>query len=98
MFIRIKKRLLSSSSSSSSSFITDYSYRFVIVQSYRSKGRPRQRVVKYLGSTRLSSLKNSGNKKKFLLEMIRRLEHVDLSLKEIAALKLKLINTIYHLS
>jgi hypothetical protein len=92
MFIRIKKRELAKRSSG----WQDYSLRIVVVESYRKEGLPRQRIVKYLGSTRLSSLRNPGGRKAFIRQMSERLEHSDLPYREIPRLKISLIDTIYH--
>ena len=97
MFVRIKKQMLSAANSSGK-VSGDYSVRVLIVESYRHKGKPRQRIIKYLGSTKKNSLRTPEQKQRFLDEMKGKIDLMEeeLSYKERVAVKLSLIRAIYR--
>ena len=92
MFVRIKRRKLASVNPNQ----RDYSLRFMVVESYRTNGAPRQRVVKYLGSVRRSEIQSRTQKKEVLDRLNRRLDWEPFSDRQIVELKLSLIRAMYH--
>jgi len=91
MFIRIKKRKLSPRNG-----FRDTSLRLVVVESYRTDGKPRQRIIQYLGCIRMSALRDPAKKKKIILDLSQKLERCRFSVADTARLKLSLINAIFH--
>jgi len=92
MFVRIKRRPITGGGSR----ILDYSLRFVVVQSHRKDGVPRQRIVKYLGSVRASKLKVPNAKHEFMNEMQRKIRSSGFSPLEVSKLSLSLIRAVVH--
>ena len=94
MFIRIKRRLLRSTLDRRK----DASLRFVIVESYRVAGAPRQRIVKYLGSVRESVMRDPYQRRMVLARFQSKLENLesDIPYNQIVSLKLSLNRVIYH--
>ena len=91
MYVRIKKTPIYHSDKR---MILDYSLRFVVVESHRQDGSPRQKIVKYLGSVRASKLKSPANRRAFMLEMNRLIETSGFGPRERASLNLSLIRCV----
>jgi len=91
MYVRIKKRAIRNRYE-----ITDYSLRFVVVESYRHKSGPRQRFVKYLGSIRASELVKRGKRHEWLNVLRNRVLEMDLDAEEEAKLSISLIRCVVH--
>src|SRR5262245_53952066 len=92
MFVRIKRRPITGGGSK----IIDHSLRFVVVESYRKNGAPRQRIVKYLGSIRASQLKGTTAKHQFISEMQRRVRACAFDPMETSKLNVSLIRAVVH--
>jgi hypothetical protein len=73
-----------------------YSIHAVLVENHRKNGKPRQRIVKYLCSTRQAKLLNRHGREDFFREIIRKLEYVDLDPRVLAKIKVRLINFFVH--
>ena len=90
MFVRIKKARLVDPDP----HVSDYSVRVVIVKSLRVDGKPRQKVIKYLGSTRASYLKTLSNAQAFIHEMQRVVRSSGFDPRDVAKLNVGLIRCI----
>jgi hypothetical protein len=90
MFIRIKRRRLKSAEDDS----PDYSLRVYLVENRRVKGNPRQRVISYLGSIRMSDLPIESRRKIFLNIASKRIGAMTSDLEEIIRLKRSMIKLI----
>jgi hypothetical protein len=89
MFIRFKRVKLSDKNKLFSA--PSYSVHLVVVESFRLKGKPRQRVLKYLGSIKEMELRNPTSRKIFLKRIEKKIDEMDISPIESARLKVSLI-------
>ena len=69
-----------------------YSIHAVLVESYRDKGKPRQRVLKYLASVKERDFFNPAKRTSFLDVVRKRLDQLDLDPRTIAELKVRLFH------
>jgi hypothetical protein len=93
VFIRIKFKALNAQAAG----LRDYSLRLLIVESYRKKGLPRQRIVKYLGSIRKKNLRTVADKHNFIEAMKKKVESMEeLNFEQQTRIKLSLVRTIIH--
>jgi hypothetical protein len=93
MFVRIKKSRLAAQSR----HVSDYSVRVLVVKSFRVDGKPRQKVIKYLGSTRASHLKTLPNAQAFIHEMQKIIRSSGFDPRDVAKLNVGVIRCILHL-
>ena len=91
MFIRVKRRKLASRGSESRGSESRYSLHMVLVESYRSKGKPLQRIIKYLGSINSDALQSRSLRHEFLERVSRKLEDLDYDGRQIAMLKVRIV-------
>jgi len=87
MFVRVKRRKLQRKESGEA----EYSLHVVIVENNRERGRPRQRVIKYLGAIRETAFEEAASRKRFFDRLIRILQSCNLSPKVRAELEVRLI-------
>src|SRR5687768_14674649 len=94
MYIRIKKRRLSPRNGNA----PEYALRFLVVESHRSDGQPRQRIIKYLGSVKQKSMRNPTERARILASMQRKLDHLELEIPytKVMHLKLNLIRLMHR--
>jgi hypothetical protein len=92
MFVRIKKRPVKLMTNR----VLDYSYRFVIVESYRKDSKPRQRIIGYLGSIRASKLKRANERHIFVQQMQKKMTTFGFSPRVVSMLSLSLIRCVVH--
>jgi len=90
MFIRVKRRELSYRDSESRSE-SRYSLHFVLVESYRSDGKPMQRIIKYLGSINSDDLQDRSRRHSFQQKLHKKLDELEIDGHMIAALKMRLV-------
>ena len=93
MFVRIKKTPVYSPGNRR---VSDYSLRFLVVESQRRDGVPRQKIIKYLGSVRASKLQSASYKHQFLSELQRKLRTSGFDPMEQAKLHVSLIRCVIH--
>jgi len=87
MFIRIKRRRLKSSDDEK----PDFSLRVYLVENRRVKGSPRQRVIAYLGSIRMTEIAIENRRKNFLVLASKRISDVTSDYREVMRLKQSMI-------
>jgi hypothetical protein len=88
MFVRFKRVPLSTQFGKTPS----YSLHAVLVKNYRKKGKPRQRIIKYLCSARELELKNPEIRKAFFRLINKKLDQADLDARELAKIRVHLIS------
>ena len=86
MYIRIKTRRLHARKGAE----PDCSLRFLIVESHRTNGVPRQRIIKYLGSTKISKMQNPIERSRFLASLEYKLENMEYEIPFPKMIRLKL--------
>jgi hypothetical protein len=90
MFIRFKRVKLAAEEYEQ----PRYSVHCVLVESYRIKGKPRQRVIKYLGSIREQDLNHPAKRHQFIRMIEHRIDGLSFSVKFTSQLKLHFIRKI----
>ncbi len=90
MFIRFKRVKLADSQTQ----ITRYSVHCVLVESFRLKGKPRQRIIKYLGSIREREFMNHSSRTAFTKRIESKIDELELGPQMTARLKVQLIRKI----
>ena len=92
MFVRVKRRKLRQKSNGQ----PEYSLHVVLVENNRERGRPRQRVVKYLGAITERAFHEPDLRKIFFDRLIRALHDCNIQPKLRAALQVRLIRLFLH--
>jgi hypothetical protein len=90
MFIRVKRRKLISKGAVAPRD-SNYALHLVLVESYRSKGKPLQRILKYLGSIKMDELEIPIVRQQFMSKVGKKLDQLDYDGRQIAMLKMKLV-------
>lgn len=85
MFIRLKKKRLSKQHGAAR-----FTLCAVLVESYREKGQPRQRVLKYLGSVRQELFADHDHRRRFFLDLVTRIDQLRLDATSKTKLKMQL--------
>ena len=88
MFVRVKRRKLSRN--------LGYSLHAVLVESFRRKGEPRQKIVCYLGSIRENELPVLTIRKEFTTHAHHKIDSLNLLPHESSKLKISLSKMLYE--
>ena len=92
MFVRFKRVKLASRTGKTPA----YSLHAVLVENYRDKGKPRQRILKYLCSAREAALQTHEGRQAFFRLITKKLDHADLDPRDTARIKVHLIKFFIH--
>ncbi len=87
MFVRVKRRRLRPNDNGQ----PEYSLHVVVVENNRERGRPRQRVIKYLGAITERAFHQPDSRKLFFDRLIRALHNCNIQPKLRAELQVRLI-------
>ena len=90
MFIRFKRVKLADNHTQ----LPRYSIHCVLVESFRIKGKPRQRVIKYLGSIREREFMSHSSRSAFTKRIEGKIDELELGPHVTARLKVQLIRKI----
>jgi hypothetical protein len=90
MYVRIKQRRLKEFDQQG----FQVSFRLYVVENHRIQGKPRQRIVRYLGSIRSSDLNNPAYRQRFLKRVYTRIDSIDEHVKTLVAIKVNLIKAL----
>jgi len=90
VYLRIKRRELKRAEDKPRLF----SFRIYVVENNRVDGKPRQRIVSYLGSIRSDDLRNNRTCQEFLRLMHERIDRIPENARTLSHLKMKLIHLV----